>query len=819
VQKVDSGDTAPSFPQDAINLVGCPCCHRIELLAIIFPIIGVYIHFYQILKANATGAGFQKALIALIVRTRQGAMEFRLIYSPWMTRFLTAVSKVEKEMLLLSPFVKKSLVEPMLLALPDTGIDIRLVTRFSTQNFQQLSSDFSALQLLRHRPVATGPTSVYKLNRLHAKVYIFDRRFVFLGSSNLSVSGFDRNFEMAIALDNPGFAEQIYADLERYGALGMPLNDSHFEEMRATLRIPSSAIFLATDAVQSIEDDAGSIEEATTAQPEPPMPIDPMPIAPDSESRKRKLDEFISNVLNSDLNGIGGIQFESPLHKEHAAAERDIARIRKEVAPSLDLPEETAKSEMAILPFIHQSWCALFPDLHNTGVGLPNEIFCRLGADVVWIELAILFARQIAFDPVSAGAASIAVIEVAQTLDYEAFLNAKGLNVLLHLSNLPKKISRDQFRTALGLVCFYRKYSDASRIARQLLEEGLTNAKIDEITTDPKSRLQEILHLLGNRRYPVYITERSGGTEHKPEFRSQVRLGTRSFGPVVGPSKKAAETNVAKLAVAALVNENPQASDNVSKQNQHASHGYVLFEDRRIECIQIASRLGLKYKRDVVLLDLALTHTSYILQHPRSRSYQRLAFVGSTLAPLLGCFQYIRDYGWKGQDAHDELVRRERVLNGTVLTEIFDELELGNYIRSAFDNSLLTERIRKDVIQSILATAYLWGGFDQALAFWDQFIAPVLKKALANAVDLDPKSLFQEASLSKLSLNPTYRCTRIGGPDNKPRFRATVYLGNDLVGAGEGGSKKEAEKEAASAGLKKIEIIWKKGKGKSVDIP
>ncbi|RMD50780.1 ribonuclease III, partial [Candidatus Parcubacteria bacterium] len=66
---------------------------------------------------------------------------------------------------------------------------------------------------------------------------------------------------------------------------------------------------------------------------------------------------------------------------------------------------------------------------------------------------------------------------------------------------------------------------------------------------------------------------------------------------------------------------------------------------------------------------------------------------------------------------------------------------------------------------------------------------------------IDPKSLFQEAAQSKLSITPSYKVLSEEGPDHNKKFRIGVFLGKDLIAEGEGTSKQEAQIEAARKAL------------------
>ena len=73
-----------------------------------------------------------------------------------------------------------------------------------------MCSDLGALELLFQRPGAPGPSELFALNKLHAKLYIFDKQILYLGSSNLSITGCERHCEVGLQVDDALLAGQCY---------------------------------------------------------------------------------------------------------------------------------------------------------------------------------------------------------------------------------------------------------------------------------------------------------------------------------------------------------------------------------------------------------------------------------------------------------------------------------------------------------------------------------------------------------------------------------------------------------------------------------
>lgn len=64
----------------------------------------------------------------------------------------------------------------------------------------------------------------------------------------------------------------------------------------------------------------------------------------------------------------------------------------------------------------------------------------------------------------------------------------------------------------------------------------------------------------------------------------------------------------------------------------------------------------------------------------------------------------------------------------------------------------------------------------------------------------NPKGLLIERLQSEGRNKPAFE-TRRSGPDHEPIFESDVLLGDEVIGSGSGGSKRDAERQAAEAAL------------------
>ena len=736
-----------------------------------------------------------------------------LLYSPWMNRFLQAVAEAREEILLVSPFIKLSLVRPLLLALPtDREIRITVVTRLSPQTFQQLSSDVAAIELLHARPGIPGSTSVYRLDRLHAKIYVFDRQRVFLGSSNLSITGMERNLESVLTAVDENLARRILQGLEGNTAFKRQVGTIEFRELR--LRLGEEVIPLETPVeCPSLSDDESTLVDQAPTDSSAGPAEDLAGAEGATVARQEAIQEFLATRFRSDLNSLSGVPFESPIargrqrpedrlpdevEKIRAAAIRDLDRIARTLLPVLGASDSTWR-EAGLAIFVHQSWCNEFPDLLRDG--FQRQRFGTLGRAVVAFEISLHFVKHIAFEATSAGAASICTQTTAADLPYDEILDQKGLNVALHSGEVARANGRDLFTSIVGFQYIVKGAETVHEHLKAILADELSWRRVDDAIEDPKTHLQKVAQKKGwSFRYEV---ERAGGTEHQPVFESYLRVGMHRYGPFRADSKKRAEMGIAAEVVKVLDPDDECRP----RPSGVAWRPYHLDEDRRQQCAELAQRLDLQPRNSPSLLDLALTHMSYQNEIGSARSYQRLAFVGSQLLPVLGASHFLKSAGWQNKEFESQRKGGMEVLGRELLPPLFDRLCLGKVLR--FGKGLAAKpilaSIKVEVMQAIFAVAFYWHGMSGAEGFWNRHVWTALRDHCATEIEVNPISSLQERTGSGEA--PRYVVDPVPGrPVHEPIFRARCFLGGELAGTGTGQSKSSAKRAAAVEALRWLEL-------------
>lgn len=219
---------------------------------------------------------------------------------------------------------------------------------------------------------------------------------------------------------------------------------------------------------------------------------------------------------------------------------------------------------------------------------------------------------------------------------------------------------------------------------------------------------------------------------------------------------------------------------------------------------KIQSILKYNFKNENLLIN-ALTHTSY-LNNTHNNNFERLEFLGDRVLGLV-----ISDilYNHFSEEKEGELARRIAVLvSGKTLAEIAINIGIEEYIKVADKLSFKDGEnysILSDVMEAIIGAIFLDSTYYEVHLFIESIWNSLILKDINPPKD--PKSKLQELAMAFKYDIPEYsNYTRIG-PDHSPTFKVMVSIKNIGESYGEGESKKEAERIAASILLNKIERI------------
>ena len=212
-------------------------------------------------------------------------------------------------------------------------------------------------------------------------------------------------------------------------------------------------------------------------------------------------------------------------------------------------------------------------------------------------------------------------------------------------------------------------------------------------------------------------------------------------------------------------------------------------------------RLGHQFANRTFLIE-ALNHAS-VHANGRGPNYQRLEFVGDRVLGLtIAAELYRRDPAADEGDLArrlNALVRKETCADRALTLGIDKALRLG--AAEAQAGGRRKTAILADACEAVLAAVFLDAGFAVAeraiLAAWEPLLGD-------DGVERDAKTSLQEHLQAEGGRPPLYRLKARSGPDHAPHFVIEVVDADRVLAEGEGGSKREAEQNAARAALARL---------------
>ena len=201
------------------------------------------------------------------------------------------------------------------------------------------------------------------------------------------------------------------------------------------------------------------------------------------------------------------------------------------------------------------------------------------------------------------------------------------------------------------------------------------------------------------------------------------------------------------------------------------------------------------------LITVALTHSSYANEVKHGTKFnERLEFLGdAVLSIVVSDFLFHRYHLPEG-----ELTKlRASLVCEKTLALFAGKISLGSYLRLGRGEEMTGGRERpsicSDAFEAVIAALYLDGGIEAARKFVLPFIQDTLGEHSTPFKDY--KTLLQEIIQQNPEEKLQYVLVEESGPDHDKRFVVEVHLNSNVIGSGEGRSKKAAEQQAAKKAL------------------
>jgi ribonuclease-3 len=203
---------------------------------------------------------------------------------------------------------------------------------------------------------------------------------------------------------------------------------------------------------------------------------------------------------------------------------------------------------------------------------------------------------------------------------------------------------------------------------------------------------------------------------------------------------------------------------------------------------------------DSSLLREALTHAS--TAHRREQSNERMEFLGDAVLDLVVSEHLYRRYP---HAMEGELTKiKSEVVSRRVCAQVSQELDLDsllNLSKSFSTRQPIPRSVAAAVLESILAAIYLDGGLEAARDFVLTHMNRHIEAIAESGQQSNFKSELQQVTQRHRTEVPTYEVLEEQGPDHDKSFRVRVWVGSRAYPPAWGGSKKEAEQQAALEAL------------------
>jgi len=209
--------------------------------------------------------------------------------------------------------------------------------------------------------------------------------------------------------------------------------------------------------------------------------------------------------------------------------------------------------------------------------------------------------------------------------------------------------------------------------------------------------------------------------------------------------------------------------------------------------------------RDPELLLRAVTHPSYLAEHPEAKeSNQRLEFLGDAVLLLILTDELFRLFPGEREGPLSQ--RRAALLRGGFLARLARETGLDACLRLSDSEDRAGGRDRpaalEDAFEALVGALYLDGGLEDTRRVVLALYGPLPARLEAVAGADNPKGRLQELIQPKYGNNALrYEVVQIGGTPHAREFEVEVRLNDKHLGTGRGSSKKLAEESAARTTL------------------
>ena len=224
------------------------------------------------------------------------------------------------------------------------------------------------------------------------------------------------------------------------------------------------------------------------------------------------------------------------------------------------------------------------------------------------------------------------------------------------------------------------------------------------------------------------------------------------------------------------------------------------------------------------LFDLALTHRSYVNEHPEVGEHnERLEFLGDAVLGFVIAEMLYTMYPSINEAQLTHL--RSRLVDERQLGKLGLQFGLGELMRlgkgTAKGGGRNNPSLLNDTFEATLGAYFLDAGIESVRHYIIEIFQPLAQQLVRSSFNsqgnslpnltqpsetfIDSKNRFQQWALARYKVKPVYQIIAESGPDHAKQFTARVAIDGKVYGVGKGNRKQEAEKRAAEAALARVQ--------------
>lgn len=215
----------------------------------------------------------------------------------------------------------------------------------------------------------------------------------------------------------------------------------------------------------------------------------------------------------------------------------------------------------------------------------------------------------------------------------------------------------------------------------------------------------------------------------------------------------------------------------------------------------LSLRLGYSFSQPELLAQ-AFIHESLVNEGLAEASNERLEFLGDSVIGLV-----VAEYLYRNNPELPEgqlAQMKGYLVSKKHLAVCAGRLGLGDYLQlgRGEENSggKRRESLLANSLEAVLGAIFLDGGFKAVRRAILKFLGEDMDKGTGSLKDA--KSRLQERVQTFFNAVPEYRVVVEEGPSHEPHFEVEVVFGDQVLGRGDGPSKREASQVAAQAAIK-----------------